>query len=63
MKRKKWKGRNEKKEKKRKRRIPDRRSEESKKENIGGTQNKFPINKGNQERAQKFFRPNKFSAR
>ena len=33
------KGRNEKKGKKRKRRIPDRRSEESKKEKIGGKQN------------------------
>ena len=35
MKRKKWKGRNEKKEKKRKRRILDQRMEESKKEKIG----------------------------
>ena len=39
MHKKKQKGRNERKEKKRKRRIPDRRSEEIKKEGIGGKQN------------------------
>ena len=54
------KGRNEKKEKKRKRRIPGRRLEESKKEKIGGKQNKFPINNGKQERGQEIFGPNKY---
>ena len=54
------KGRNEKIEKKRKRRIPNRRSEESKKGKIGGKQNN---SRSIKEREQKVFGPDKFSVR
>jgi len=43
-----------------KRRIPDQRSEESKKEKIGGKQSN---SRSMKEREQRIFRPDKFSAR